>query len=55
MHFSRWQLRRGIARLSSDFETGGFERHPDKTQTGRLEQGFDWLGIGFGAGGRTSF
>lgn len=48
---TRWQLRRGIARLSADFETGGFERHPDKTQTGRVEKGFDWLGIWFGAGG----
>ncbi|WP_341533681.1 reverse transcriptase domain-containing protein, partial [Serratia marcescens] len=41
---TRWQLRRGIARLADFFDLSGFERHPDKTQTGRLEKGFDWLG-----------
>lgn len=48
---TRWQLRRGIARLADYFDTGGFERHPDKTQTGRIRNGFDWLGIGFGPEG----
>jgi hypothetical protein len=32
---TRWQLRRGIVRLADYFDAGGFERHPDKTQTGR--------------------
>ncbi len=48
---TRWQLRRGIACLASDFDTGGFARHPEKTQTGRVERGFDWLGIWFGPEG----
>ncbi|GME48275.1 hypothetical protein ACJ2_45030 [Pantoea sp. QMID2] len=48
---TRWQLRRGLARLADYFDTGGFERHPDKTQTGRIRHGFDWLGIGFGPEG----
>ncbi|MBS1204912.1 MAG: transposase [Proteobacteria bacterium] len=47
----RWQLRQGIARLAEYFDTGGFERHPDKTQTGRVCSGFDWLGIWFGSAG----
>ncbi|WP_231748320.1 reverse transcriptase domain-containing protein [Burkholderia sp. ABCPW 14] len=48
---SRWTLRRSIARLAEFFNFSGFERHPDKTQTGRLEKGFDWLGVWFGAEG----
>lgn len=48
---SRWPLRRGIARLAEFFDLSGFERHPDKTQTGRVEKGFDWLGIWFGPEG----
>ncbi|WP_261161852.1 reverse transcriptase domain-containing protein [Serratia fonticola] len=50
---TRWQLRRGIGTLASYFDYGGFERHPDKTQTGRVEKGFDWLGIWFGPEGTT--
>jgi len=50
---TRWQLRRGIARLAEYFDAGGFERHPDKTQTGRIRNGFDWLGIWFGPEGAT--
>ncbi|HHR6132245.1 TPA: reverse transcriptase domain-containing protein [Providencia alcalifaciens] len=48
---TRWQLRRGISQLSAFFNLSGFERHPDKTQTGRVDKGFDWLGIWFGADG----
>lgn len=50
---TRWQLRRGIARLAEYFDVSGFERHPEKTQTGRIEKGFDWLGVWFGAEGPT--
>lgn len=50
---TRWQLRRGISRLAEFFDLSGFERHPEKTQTGRVEKGFDWLGIWFGADGAT--
>ncbi len=48
---TRWQLRRGIARLAAFFDHSGFERHPDKTQTGRIRHGFDWLGIWFAENG----
>jgi RNA-directed DNA polymerase len=48
---TRWQLRRAVSRLAEFFDLSGFERHPDKTQTGRLEKGFDWLGIWFGMQG----
>lgn len=50
---TRWQLRRGIVRLAEYFDAGGFERHPDKTQTGRIHHGFDWLGVWFGPEGPT--
>lgn len=40
----RWQLRRGIRQLGEFFDCGGFERHPDKTQTGRVGSGFDCHG-----------
>lgn len=43
----RWQLRRCIKRLHEFFNLSGFETHPDKTQLGRIEQGFDWLGVWF--------
>ncbi len=42
---TRWHLRKAIKRLHEFFDLGGFETHPDKTQLGRLEQGFDWLGL----------
>lgn len=50
---TRWQLRRAVARLAERFDISGFERHPDKTQTGKLEKGFDWLGIWFGNTGAS--
>lgn len=48
---TRWQLKRSISRLAEFFDIGGFIRHPDKTQTGRTEKGFDWLGIWYGPEG----
>nr|WP_154325406.1 reverse transcriptase domain-containing protein [Pantoea sp. 201603H] len=42
---TRWHLRRAIRSLHDFFDLGGFDTHPDKTQIGRIEQGFDWLGI----------
>lgn len=41
----RWHLRKAIKRLHEFFDVGGFETHPDKTQLGRIEHGFDWLGL----------
>ncbi|ELY3087856.1 transposase [Klebsiella aerogenes] len=48
---TRHQLRWCIKALYAFFEEGGFERHPDKTQAGRIERGFDWLGVWFGSEG----
>lgn len=44
---TRWQLRRSVKRLHEFFNRDGFETHPDKTQLGRIEHGFDWLGVWF--------
>lgn len=41
---SRWSLRRHTKRLMQWFAEYGFEAHPDKTQIGRTEKGFDWMG-----------
>lgn len=49
----RWPLRRAVRRLHEYFENTGFECHPDKTQTGRVEKGFDWSGFWFDATGPT--
>lgn len=49
----RWPLRRAIRQLHDFLQPGGFELHPDKTQLGRLEKGFDWLGLWFGPEGTT--
>lgn len=50
---TRWKIRKAVRRLNAFFDLGGFEQHPDKTQLGRLEQGFDWLGVQFNAAGAT--
>lgn len=47
MSRKRWHLRRCIAALNKFFDTHGFEKHPDKTQIGKLSKGFDWLGVYF--------
>lgn len=48
---TRWQLRRVIQQLCSYFDANGFQRHPEKTQTGRINRGFDWLGLWFSSEG----
>lgn len=50
---TRWQVRRCIKRLHAFFNLSGFEAHPDKTQLGRIEHGFDWLGVWFTPEGTT--
>ncbi len=42
---TRWHLRKAIKSLHEFFDLGGFEVHPDKTQLGNIEKGFDWLGV----------
>ncbi|HIE1061100.1 TPA: reverse transcriptase domain-containing protein [Serratia marcescens] len=44
---TRWHLRKAVKSLHQYFDLGGFETHPDKTQLGKIEQGFDWLGIAY--------
>lgn len=47
----RWPLRRAIRMLNEQMNAGSFTLHPDKTQTGRVKKGFDWLGLWFGEEG----
>jgi hypothetical protein len=42
--YSRWRLRRAIRAMHQALDRLGFKLHPDKTQIGRVEQGFDFLG-----------
>ena len=51
---SRWKLRRVIRVMNQVLASLGLEQHPDKTFIGRLERGFDFLGIQFTATGETS-
>ncbi|NTY88403.1 transposase [Serratia fonticola] len=44
---TRWPLRRAIAQLNGYLADDGFEKHPDKTQIGRIGKGFSWLGRWF--------
>ncbi|GLH27219.1 MULTISPECIES: reverse transcriptase domain-containing protein [Enterobacter] len=39
-----WSLRKHTKRLMQWFSEYGFEAHPDKTQIGRVQKGFDWMG-----------
>ncbi len=41
---TRWHLRKTIKSLYEFFDLGGFDIHLDKTQLGKIENGFDWLG-----------
>lgn len=47
----RWPVRRCVQQLRDYFDLAGFECHPDKTQLGRVDKGFDWLGVWFNADG----
>ncbi|CAI1730850.1 Retron-type reverse transcriptase [Serratia fonticola] len=50
---TRWQLRKHTKRLMQWFGEYGFEAHPDKTQIGRTEKGFDWMGAWLTSDGVT--
>ncbi|WP_261280978.1 reverse transcriptase domain-containing protein [Serratia marcescens] len=52
---THWSLRRAVARLKRHLYAWGFTLHPDKTQLGRTEQGFDWMGLWFDKNGVRSF
>jgi RNA-directed DNA polymerase len=44
---SKWKLRRAVRVMNQVLTRLGLEQHPDKTFIGRLERGFDFLGIQF--------
>ncbi|MEL5280743.1 reverse transcriptase domain-containing protein [Serratia bockelmannii] len=44
---TRWSLRRAVRDLKHFMNQYGFTLHPDKTQLGRTERGFDWMGLWF--------
>lgn len=48
---TRWALRRAIKQRNTFMALGGFNAHPEKTQIGRPDKGFDWLGVWFGPAG----
>jgi len=48
---TRWKLRKAIWMLNQTFNELKLEKHPDKTQIGRIEKGFDFLGYHFSSEG----
>lgn len=44
---TRWHLRRAVRDLRSFLTSYGFVLHPDKTQLGRTDNGFNWMGLWF--------
>ncbi|MBJ9356258.1 hypothetical protein GHT41_21520 [Citrobacter koseri] len=44
---TRWTLRRAVRNLKHFLYNFGFTLHPDKTQLGKTERGFDWMGLWF--------
>jgi len=48
---TRWKLRRAIKKLNAVFTTLKIEKHPDKTEMGRVERGFDFLGYHYSSDG----
>ncbi|EKN5096035.1 reverse transcriptase domain-containing protein [Yersinia enterocolitica] len=44
---TRWSLRRAVRDLKHVLNIYGFTLHPDKTQLGKTERGFDWMGLWF--------
>ncbi|MFB2844532.1 reverse transcriptase domain-containing protein, partial [Aeromonas jandaei] len=47
----RWPMRRAREVLYDWFDVNEFSAHPDKTQVGKTDKGFDWLGVWFTARG----
>jgi RNA-directed DNA polymerase len=45
---SRWKLRKAIRTVNQHFEKLKLKQHPDKTDIGRISNGFDFLGYQFG-------
>lgn len=51
---TRWQLRKAVATLNRFFNQFGFVQHPDKTFIGKIDKGFDWMGVWFTQQGATT-
>jgi len=47
---TRWQNRRAIAKFNAIISDLGLKQHPDKTSIGKIEKGFDFLGLQFESG-----
>jgi hypothetical protein len=47
---THWQLRRAVKVVNQMLGALGLEKHPDKTFIGRIERGFDFLGLSFQSG-----
>ncbi|WP_149330560.1 reverse transcriptase domain-containing protein [Citrobacter braakii] len=52
---TRHKLRRAVKILKQRLHEFGFVLHPDKTQLGRTQKGFDWMGLWFTDKGITAF
>ncbi|KFD24794.1 reverse transcriptase domain-containing protein [Yokenella regensburgei] len=52
---TRHKLRRAVKLLKQRLHEFGFVLHPDKTQLGRTQRGFDWMGLWFTDKGITAF
>lgn len=48
---TRWKLRRAVAAVNQILGALRLEKHPDKTFTGKIARGFDFLGYRFGPHG----
>lgn len=48
---TRWKLRGAVRKLNEAFACLGLEQQPDKTFIGRVERGFEFLGVHFSAAG----
>jgi RNA-directed DNA polymerase len=44
---TRWKLKKAIRVLNETLDELKLEKHPDKTDMGRMEKGFDFLGYHF--------
>ncbi|PMN98006.1 hypothetical protein BCT16_17430 [Vibrio sp. 10N.222.54.B6] len=44
---SRWKLKKAIKLLKIEMARWELTLHPDKTAIGRVDKGFDWLGVKF--------
>ncbi|WP_439413251.1 reverse transcriptase domain-containing protein, partial [Enterobacter ludwigii] len=52
---TRHKLRRAVKCLKQHLHELGFVLHPDKTQLGRIQKGFDWMGLWFTDKGISAF